>query len=71
MTNNGQTVAVVKNLWCRTNKDNQHWWPDQTAGRSCIQADDDDDDEVDKDADEDDGVEEEEEIDADDDCGAN
>ena len=25
-------------LWCQTNKDNQHWWQDQTVGRSCTQA---------------------------------
>ena len=36
-----------KDLWFRTNKDNQHWWRDQTAGRSCTQAGEDNDDDND------------------------
>ena len=45
-----------KDLWFRTNKDNQHWWRDQTAGRSCTQAGDGKDKDNDVDVDDDNDV---------------
>ena len=45
-----------KDLWFRTNKDNPHWWRDQTAGRSCTQAGDGKDKDNDVDVDDDNDV---------------